>query len=151
VVPLIWLESEKSRSRRFADDVFPEFTIVDGIPSYAFDKHTRLGLLALQMLIQESEQLRACLDKLVPKQSWRSATQMAAFYTDAYLISRRIDWSLSRSLEALGIESDFCRVGVPPEAVAPLRKVLKDDLGRLNEIRQELWESAKDNSMLGRR
>ena len=85
------------------------------------------------MLIKESTQLRACLDRFVPKQSWRTATQMAAFYTDAYLISRPLDWSLSRSLEALGIELDFCRVGVPPEAVAPLRKILKDDLGRLNE------------------
>ena len=107
MVPLIWLESRKSRSARFSNDPFPEFAVVDGIPTYAFDKHTRLGLRAFQKLIQESKQLRACLDQFVPKQSWRTATQMAAFYTDAYLVSRRLDWSLSRSLEALGIEFGF--------------------------------------------
>jgi hypothetical protein len=139
MVPLIWLESRNSRSLRFSNDPFPEYAVVDGVPTYAFDKHTRLGLRAFQKLIQESKQLRACLDQFVSKQSWRTATQMAAFYTDAYLISRRLDWSLSRSLQALGIESDFCRVGVPPEVVAPLRKVLKDDVGRLNKIRRELW------------
>jgi hypothetical protein len=69
------------------------------------------------------------------------AAQMAAFYTDGYLVSRRLEWSLSRSLEALGIESDFSRVGVPPEAVASLRKVLRENLGRLNEIRWELWDA----------
>ena len=113
---------------------------------YAFDKHTRLGQAAIQKLIQESDRLRACLEQLVPKQSWRAATQLAAFYTDAYLVSRRLDWSLSRSVEALGIESDFCRVGVSPEAVASLRKTLRDELSQLNEIRQELWRSAKDCS-----
>jgi hypothetical protein len=108
---------------------------------YAFDMHTRLGQAAIQKLIKESETLRACLEQLVPKLAWRKAAQMAAFYTDAYLISRRLDWFLSRPLEALGIGSDFCRVGVPPEAVASLRKVLRENLGRLNEIRWELWDA----------
>jgi MgsA AAA+ ATPase C terminal len=151
LVPLIWLESQRDRLAKICNEVVPESPVLDGIPMYAFDKHTRLGLAAIQKSTRESSYLRACLQQFVPNEVWLRAVQMAAFYTDGYLISRRLDWSLSRSLEALGIESDFCRVGVSPEAVAPLRKVLKDDLGRLNEIRQELWESAKDNSMLGRR
>ena len=106
---------------------------------YAFDMHTRLGQAAIQKLIKESETLQSCLERSVAKHGWQKAAQMAAFYTDGYLVSRRLDWSLSRPLEALGIESDFCRVGVPPEAIAPLRKALRDDLGRLNEIRQQLW------------
>jgi hypothetical protein len=65
---------------------------------------------------------------------------MAAFYTDAHLVSRRLEWSLSRLLEALGIESDLCRAGVPPDAIGALLKALKDDLRRLNGIRRELWQ-----------
>jgi hypothetical protein len=98
MVPLIWLEARKSRGDRFSSDIIPEVSVVDGIPTYAFDKHTRLGLRAFQVLLKESTQLRACLDQFVPKQNWRDATQMAAFYTDAYVVSRRLDWSMSQSL-----------------------------------------------------
>ena len=129
LVPLIWLESQQGQVARVCNEAIPESPVLNGIPMYAFDMHTRLGQAAIQKLIKESETLQSCLEQSVAKQGWRKAAQMAAFYTDAYLVSRRLDWSLSRSLEALGIESDFCRVGVPPEAVAPLRKVLRDDLG----------------------
>jgi hypothetical protein len=141
MLPLIWLESRESQSAKFFDEPLPESVIVDGIPTYAFDKHTRLGLRAIEKLIQHSNNLRACLEQFVPKQSWRTAVQLAAFYTDAYVVSRRLNWSLSRPLEALGIESDFCRAGVPPEGVASLRKVMRDELSLLNEIRWEMWDA----------
>ena len=66
---------------------------------------------------------------------------MAAFYTDGHLTVRRLNWCDSQSLEALGIESDFFRVGVPSEGVESLRKVIRDDLGLFNEIRLRLWEA----------
>jgi len=88
---LIWLETQESRGDKFSSDIIPEFSVVDGIPTYAFDKHTRLGLRAFQFLIKQSNKLRACLDRFVLKQNWRAATQMAAFYTDAYVVSRRLD------------------------------------------------------------
>jgi len=140
MVPLIWLEAQRDQKAKICNESIPDSPVLDGIPMYAFDKHTRLGQGAIQNLIRESAPLRACLEQLVPKQSWRKATQMAAFYTDGYPISRRLDWSLSRSLEDLGIESDFCRVGVPSEGIASLRKVMRDDLSLLNEIRWKLWE-----------
>ena len=102
--PLIWLQSQQGQVARVCNEAIPESPVLNGIPMYAFDMHTRLGQAAIQKLIKESKQLRACLDQFVPKQAWRTATQMAAFYTDAYLVSRRLDWSLSRPLEALGIE-----------------------------------------------
>jgi MgsA AAA+ ATPase C terminal len=141
LVPLIWLEAQQELSAKICNEVVPESPVLDGIPMYAFDKHTRLGLAAMHKLTRESSHLRGYLEQFVPSQVWLKATQMAAFYTDGYLVSRRLDWSLSRSLEALGIESDFSRVGVPPEAVASLRKVLRENLGRLNEIRWELWDA----------
>ena len=104
LVPLIWLESQQGQVARVCNEAIPESPVLNRIPMYAFDMHTRLGQAAIQKLIKESETLRACLEQLVPKLAWRKATQMAAFYTDAYLISRRLDWSLSRPLEALGIE-----------------------------------------------
>ena len=35
---------------------------------YAFDKHTRLGLAAIQKLTRESDRLRTCLEEFVPNQ-----------------------------------------------------------------------------------
>jgi len=139
LVPLIWLESHRDQLAQVCNEAIPETPVLDEIPMYAFDKHTRLGLAAIQRLTRESDELRACLAQFVPKEAWLNAVQMAAFYTDAYLISRRLDWSLSRPLEALGIESDFCRVGVPPEAIEPLRTATLDSLDQLNNIRRELW------------
>lgn len=81
LVPLIWLESRRSRGARVCNETIPESPLLYGVPMYAFDKHTRLGQSAIQRLIQESDHLRACLERLVPKQGWRKATQMAAFYT----------------------------------------------------------------------
>jgi MgsA AAA+ ATPase C terminal len=140
LVPLIWLESQRDQFAKIRDEAVPESPVLDGIPMYAFDKHTRLGLTAIHRLIQESDRLRYCLEQYVPKEAWRRAAQMAAFYTDAYLVSHRLEWSLSRPLEELGIESDFCSVRVSHKALIPLRQALRHEVGKLNQIRQELWE-----------
>ena len=145
LVPLIWLDYQQDQLKRIRYEVVPESPVLEGIPMYAFDKHTRLGLAAIQRLIQENDCLRCCLEQYVPKEAWRKAAQLAAFYTDAYLVSRRLEWSLSRLLEALGIEFDFCRAGVPPEAIGPLLRALKDELRRLNGIRQELWQITRES------
>jgi hypothetical protein len=145
LAPLIWLESRRDQLAKICGEAVPESPVLDGVPMYAFDKHTRLGQAAIQKLIQESSRLRACLGRYVPKEVWRKATQMAVFYTDGYIVSRRLEWSLSRLLEALGIESDFCRTGVLPEARGPLLKALKDELHHLNAIRQELWQTTRES------
>jgi hypothetical protein len=138
MVPLIWLEAQLDKQATVCNECVPDCPAIDGVPMYAYDKHTRLGLAAMQRLTQESDHIRNCLEKFVPKPAWLKAVQMAAFYTDGYLVSRRLEWSLSRSIEELGIESDFYRIGVPPEAVSPLREALGSETGRMNCIRQEL-------------
>jgi hypothetical protein len=138
LVPLIWLETQRAQRTKVCVEVVPESPVLDGIPMYAFDKHTRLGLAAIHKLTRESDHIRNCLEKFVPKPAWLKAVQMAAFYTDGHLVSLRLDWALSQPIEALGIGSDFCRIGVPPEAISPLRKALRSEIGRLNRIRQEL-------------
>ena len=139
LVPLIWLASQERQRPTICNEAIPESPVFCGVPMYAFDKHTRLGQSAIRKLVQESVSLRACLETYIPKQVWQKAAQMAAFYTDGYLIYRRLDWSLSRSLEVLGIESDFYRVGVQPGAGESLLTVLRSELDRLNAIRQGLW------------
>ena len=95
---------------------------------------------AIQKLIQESKSLRACLEQLVPKQGWRKqlrwrlSIRMGILFR-AVLIGLYLDPSKPLASSLISAAS------VCPPAVAPLRKVLKDDLGRLNEIRRALWRN----------
>jgi hypothetical protein len=58
LVPLIWLESRRDQFAKICDEAVPESPVLNGIPMYAFDKHTRLGLTAIHRLIQESDCVR---------------------------------------------------------------------------------------------
>lgn len=77
--------------------------------------------------------LRACLQAFVPKSRWSTAAQHAAFYEDGSPIAPRLDWSQSRSVEALGIEADLAGAQAPLAGVQPLREVMHECLPRLNE------------------
>ena len=48
LVPLIWLESQQGQVARVCNETIPESPVLNGIPMYAFDKHTRLGQAAIQ-------------------------------------------------------------------------------------------------------
>jgi hypothetical protein len=113
--------------------------VIDGLPLCALDEHTRTGKQAINRLVNEDGQLRACLQRFVPKSRWYSAAQHAAFYVDGALVVRRLDWPQSYALEALGIEADVGSAQVPPEGVQSLQDVIRQCLPRLNSIRQELW------------
>ena len=59
LVPLIWLEAQQEQSSKICNEVVPESPVLDGIPMYAFDKHTRLGLAAPE--IDSGKQLPSSL------------------------------------------------------------------------------------------
>jgi hypothetical protein len=144
MVPLIWHEVQRSGPVTVRDQVVPASEIVAGVPLYAFDEHTRLGKRAINRLVQENAALRACLGQFVPKRRWTSAAQDAAFYADGASVSRRFDWSQSRSLEALGIEADLSTAEVPKAGVEPLLGIMRASLGHLNRIRTEVWLAARN-------
>jgi hypothetical protein len=139
MVPLIWVAAQPIEAQKVSDGTVPESELVAGIPLYALDKHTLLGKRAIRELIRVGSDFRACLQALVPQQSWQAAAEMAAFYADAAPLARRLDWPLSQSLEALGTEADFAKVGVPLTAIRPLRAAMAASLGHLNDIRRAFW------------
>jgi hypothetical protein len=107
LVPLTWLEVQRGGRANVRNEALPRSVIVAGVPLYAFDEHTRLGKRAINRLVQENASIRACLERFVPKRRWTAAAQHAAFYAEGSLVSRRLDWAQSNSLEALGIESEL--------------------------------------------
>ena len=139
LVPLIWLEVQRSGPISVRSDPVPETKIIAGVPLYAFDKHTRLGKRAIERLVGENKPLRDCVVRFLAQGAPRKAAEIAAFYADAAPVARRLDWAQSDSLERLGIEADFIAAGLRLEGIGPVREAMQAALDQLNDIRAELW------------
>lgn len=146
MVPLIWLAAFEGEVPGVADMPMPSAPIVDGVPLYALDKHTRLGKQAIGLFARENAPVRACLEEFVPEHRHREAACLAAFYADAAPVSRRLDWSQADALEALGTENDLLLAGVAPEGIAPLLATVRANLDHLNDIRTRLFTQARRSS-----
>jgi hypothetical protein len=138
LVPLVWLDVQRTGPAAIADACIPPSGVVDGIPLYALDEHTRLGKRAINTLAQQSPSIRTCLHRHVPRRRWIAAAQHAAFYAEGSAVSRRLDWAQSRSLEALGIEAELSTAEVKPDGIEPLIVAIRDSLDDLNAIRTQL-------------
>ncbi len=138
LVPLVWLEVQRRGLSNVIDACVLPSGLVDGIPLYALDEHTRLGKRAINTLARQNLSIRACLQGYVPRRRWIAAAQHAAFYAEGSAVSRRLHWSQSRSLEALGIEAELSTAEVRPDGVEPLIGAIRDSLDELNAIRTQL-------------
>jgi hypothetical protein len=143
LAPLVWLEIQRGGQASISEPTMPETEFINGIPLYAFDKHTRLGKRAIRELIGADTPLKSCLQEFLPKPRWQAAAEMAAFYADAAPVARRLEWSLSHVVEVIGTEADFFKVGVPQRAIRPLQAAMAVALGKLNDIRKALWIEAR--------
>ena len=142
LVPLIWLEVQRSGPISVRSDPVPETKIIAGVPLYAFDKHTRLGKRAIERLLSENKPLRDCIVRFLAKGSPKKPAEIAAFYADAAPVLRRLDWAQSDAFETLGIEADFIAARLRLEGIGPVREAMNAALDQLNEIRAEFWTAA---------
>jgi hypothetical protein len=138
LVPLVWLDVQRSGLTKVEDAIVPPSGLVAGIPLYALDEHTRLGKRAINTLAQQSPSIRTCLQQYVPRRRWIAAAQHAAFYAEGSAVFRRLHWAQSRSLEVLGIEAELSTAEVRPDGVEPLVGAIRESLDELNAIRTQL-------------
>ena len=117
----------------------PVAKIVDDVPMYALDKHTRLGREAIRRFASENDEVRETLARYVPAARRNDAAYMAAFYADAAPLATKLVWNGADDLEAFGTETDLLLSGVPPEGFAPLLAALRNNLGHLNEVRARVF------------
>src|ERR1035437_7467181 len=61
MVPLIWLAANHDGCAAITKSETPVSKIVDGVPMYALDKHTRFGREAIRRLSWENEEVRVTL------------------------------------------------------------------------------------------
>ncbi len=139
MVPLAWLGANNGQKPTFIEIPVPPSLVVDGVPLYALDKHTRLGREAIWRFASRNEDVRAALDHYVPPARRRDAAYMAAFYTDAMPVATKLIWKGAEELETFGMETDLMTAGVPPAGFAPLLAAFRNNLGHLNEIRAECF------------
>ena len=64
---------------------------------------------------------------------------MAAYYTDAAPVARRLEWPGAAELAAYGTENDLLVAGVPVEGHAPLLEAFRENLTELNQLRSEAF------------
>ena len=117
----------------------PEARVVDGVPMYALDKHTRLGRQAIARFARENEAVRACLEEHVPEYRHRDAACMAAFYADAVPLRRQLVWDQSNAVERLGTESDMLRAGVALPGIQSVLETFRANRDDLNGVRARFW------------
>ena len=142
MLPLLWLAVRQETPNAVQCDI-PDSVVVGDVPMYALDKHTRLGREAIGRFARQNAKVRACLDGHVERGRQGDAALMAAFYTDAMPISRRLDWAKSRELEEFGREADLYFAGVALDGVEPVLKVFAEELADLNRIRSEVFARSR--------
>jgi hypothetical protein len=150
MAPLLWLAASGTPNHRVIECPVPAAPVVGSVPLYAFDKHTAIGKSAIHRLARENEAVRDVLAAFVPEYRAKEAACMAAFYADASPVSRRFEWDGSAELEALGVENDMLRAGVPREGIEPILTVVRDNLDHLNAIRAKLFSAAQRSAKLRR-
>lgn len=141
MVPLLWLAAHQAQEPTTVHLDVPRSSVIDGIPNYALDQHTRTGREAIRELVKYNFELRECLERYVPRPQRNDAAYMAAFYADAAPLARKLVWRGGDELEALGTEADLLKVGVAPDGIAPLLQVLRENVDQLDKIRTHTQET----------
>lgn len=135
MAPLIWLAANDGQIPTVLDRGVPGSSIVDDVPLYALDKHTRVGREAIRNLVKYNSQIRRFLETYVLPAHRRDAAYMAAFYADAAPLASRLTWRGADELEGFGTETDMLRSGVPLEAIGPLLALFRANVDHLNQVR----------------
>jgi hypothetical protein len=135
MVPLIWLAAHDGQAPAVCTAPVPWSPVLDDIPMYALDKHTRIGQEAIRSLVTCNSEIRKLLDRYVAPAQWHKAAYMAAFYADAAALASKLAWDGAAKLEALGTEADLLKSGVSREGVEPLLKIFRANVDHLNRLR----------------
>lgn len=139
MVPLIWLAAQAGVGPTTTKCDVPPSKVVEGVPMYALDKHTRLGREAIRRFAVENDEVRAVLARYVPAGRRNEAAYMAAFYADAAPLTTQLYWAGADALEGLVTETDLLMSGVPREGFAPLLGALRRNLSHLEEVRARVF------------
>ncbi|MEC5293817.1 MULTISPECIES: hypothetical protein [unclassified Aurantimonas] len=145
MLPPLLQELGRGRSEPTSRSVpVPPTMFVDGVPTYALDKHTRAGRQAIVTFARENQNARSALERHVPEFRHRDAAYLAAFYTDAMPVTHRFEWDQVDELETLGRETDLLWAGIPIEGMTAILDAFRSNLDHLNAVRAGILGSSSD-------
>lgn len=132
---LALLSRDAPVARVLSDDDYPEELEIEGLPSWALDGHTRLGLQSFRLYRRRSARLCKYLHK------WSSGTVSPAktiaglvFRSESAQLSNRLDWPTGKQLKA---EACGNRPGLKPGAAAEGLAIVAEEFTLVNECRAE--------------
>ncbi|WP_029618547.1 hypothetical protein [Pseudorhizobium marinum] len=131
---------ERRKLLELVKETPPEPKFPRGVPTYTFDKHTRVGKAAIRELLRVNWDVRQRLAEYVPEFRAHDVAAMASFYVDAVPLLLRAAWSQSDQLYALGLQTDMGKVGTPDEGIMPILSTIREHRHHLDEIRCRLYD-----------
>jgi hypothetical protein len=135
MVPLIWLVAHDEQVPSVVEAAVPRSLVLDDVPMYALDKHTRVGRESIRNLVKYNHEIREWLQRYVAPAQRHDAAYMAAFYADAAPLASKLVWNGADALEALGTEADLLKSGMPPDGIEPLLQLFRMNVDHLNKLR----------------
>jgi hypothetical protein len=141
LLPLLWLAAAKSESE-LLDSPLPPSGLINGVPLYALDKHTRFGRQAIGRFAQENAEIAQFLSERGCSSGDDRALRMAVFYADGALTRPTSRWRYSAKLTAAGVAADFHGVNVAASVGAELVQLVAAHIADLGAIRSQLLSRA---------
>jgi hypothetical protein len=141
LLPLLWLAAAGSETE-VLDPPLPSSGLVNGVPLYALDKHTRLGRQAIGRFAKANAEIAQFLTERGRRSSDDGALRMAVFYADGGLTRPSLRWRHSAELTTAGVAADFHGVHVAPEVGAELVELVAAHIADLDSIRIQLLARA---------
>ena len=136
LLPLLWLAAAGSETE-FLDSPLPSSGVINGVPLYALDKHTRLGRQAIGRFAKETAEIAQFLTERGCGSDDDRAVRMAVFYADGALTRPTLRWRHSAQLTAAGAAADFRRVHVAASVGAELVELVAAQIADLDAIRSQ--------------
>ena len=141
LLPLLWLAAAGSESELLDSPLAPS-GLINGVPLYALDRHTRLGRRAIRRFAQENAEIAQFLTKRGCDSGDDGALRMAVFYADGALTRPTLRWRHSAELTAAGVAADFHKVQVAADVGAELVELVAAHIAGLDSIRIQLLSRA---------
>ena len=140
LLPLLWLAAAGGETELVDSPLAPS-GLINGVPLYALDKHTRLGCQAIGRFARENAEIARFLTEHAHG-SREGALRMAAFYADGALTRPTLQWRRSAELTAAGVAADFHKVNVAAGVGAALIQLVSAHIADLNAIRRQVLARA---------
>jgi hypothetical protein len=141
LLPLLWLAAAGSETELLDSPLAPS-GLINGVPLYALDRHTRLGRQAIGRFAKENAEIAQFLTERGCGAGNDGALRMAVFYADGALTRPTLQWRHSAELTAAGVAADFHGVNVAASLGAELVELVAAHIADLGAIRSQLLCSA---------